>query len=219
MLDLESHRAACREYHAANKDKIAKRKAEYYLRNKARILNQSNTYYEKNKAKIAQNYQANKEEIAARNRENKDIRVAQSRAYYAANKRSIAERNWANRKQIAKRSAARYAADPIHRLKVILRSRSRLAIKAQRAKKSFQSHVKILGCTVAEARQHIEAQFESWMTWENHGLHGWHIDHIKPLAAFDLSDPAQVAEAFHYTNLRPLHWRANMQKGARLIKN
>ena len=53
------------------------------------------------------------------------------------------------------------------------------------------------------------------MAWENKGLHGWETDHIKPLAAFDLTDPAQVAAACHYTNLQPLWRRDNITKGAK----
>ncbi len=35
---------------------------------------------------------------------------------------------------------------------------------------------------------------------------GWHIDHIRPCSSFDLSDPKQQEECFHYTNLQPL-WK------------
>jgi hypothetical protein len=71
----------------------------------------------------------------------------------------------------------------------------------------------LLGCTIEEARKHLEKQFKDGMTWDNHGIKGWHIDHIKPCASFDLSDPKQQKHCFHYTNLQPLWWYDNIIKG------
>ena len=50
------------------------------------------------------------------------------------------------------------------------------------------------------------------MSWENHSQTGWHIDHIKPLSRFDLSDREQFLEACHYSNLQPLWAEDNLSK-------
>jgi hypothetical protein len=50
------------------------------------------------------------------------------------------------------------------------------------------------------------------MSWDNYGIKGWHIDHIIPCAAFDLTDPEQQKICFHYTNLRPLYWADNISR-------
>ena len=52
------------------------------------------------------------------------------------------------------------------------------------------------------------------MTWENHTPTGWHVDHIIPCAAFDLSKPEEQRKCFHYTNLQPLWAIDNIRKGA-----
>lgn len=65
---------------------------------------------------------------------------------------------------------------------------------------------------MAELIVHLESKFRPGMTWENRGKKGWHIDHIKPLSAFDLTDPGQVSDACHYTNLQPLWWKENLDK-------
>lgn len=43
----------------------------------------------------------------------------------------------------------------------------------------------------------------------------WHIDHIKPLASFDLTDAQQVAAAFAPSNHQWLLAVENQKKGAR----
>lgn len=78
------------------------------------------------------------------------------------------------------------------------------------------SAVRDLGCTVDKLKKHIEEQFNNGMTWENWSQVGWHIDHIKPLALFDLTDRKQFLEACHYTNLQPLWATDNCSKGKKL---
>jgi hypothetical protein len=73
--------------------------------------------------------------------------------------------------------------------------------------------IELLGCSIEEVWNHLESKFKSGMTKENHGL--WHIDHIKPCASFDLTDPEQQAICFHYTNLQPLWAVDNRRKGSR----
>ena len=58
------------------------------------------------------------------------------------------------------------------------------------------------------------------MDWENYGFgdNKWHIDHIIPCAAFDLTIPEQQKRCFHYTNLQPLWQRENLSKAKKYIK-
>ena len=55
------------------------------------------------------------------------------------------------------------------------------------------------------------------MTWENHGIGGWHVDHIRPCADFNLLDPEQQRQCFHFTNLQPLWAWQNLQKSDRMV--
>lgn len=108
----------------------------------------------------------------------------------------------------------RRATDPAFRLAGDLRARLRRALHG-RAKRG--SAIRDLGCTIPEMKRHLEELFAPGMTWDNHSLHGWHIDHIKPLASFDLTDPEQFKQAVHYTNLQPLWAGDNIRKGATCV--
>ena len=70
----------------------------------------------------------------------------------------------------------------------------------------------ILGCSLDQLKMHLEDQFQEGMSWDNYGLYGWHIDHIYPLASFDLFDPEQLKAAGHYSNLQPLWAEDNLKK-------
>jgi hypothetical protein len=78
------------------------------------------------------------------------------------------------------------------------------------------SAVRDLGCSVPELKAQLESMWLPGMSWANWGRKGWHIDHITPLASFDLTDPDQVKQAVHHTNLQPLWCTDNYVKGARI---
>jgi hypothetical protein len=103
----------------------------------------------------------------------------------------------------------RYATNLTVKLARRLRSRTRSALKnGQKA----GSAVRDLGCSIPELRLYLESKFQSGMSWDNYGE--WHIDHVKPLAKFDLTDRAQLLEACRYTNLQPLWAEDNRKKAA-----
>ena len=92
-----------------------------------------------------------------------------------------------------------------------MRTRLRIFMKSKNIKKNNKTIV-ILGAGPEMIKEHIEKQFKDGMSWENYGYYGWHIDHIRPISSFDLSDPAQVKECFHYSNLQPLWAIDNLKK-------
>ena len=81
-----------------------------------------------------------------------------------------------------------------------LRARLRKALKGKSRDKGI---LLLLGCSANDAKLHIESKFKPGMTWDNYGQL-WEIDHIEPLASFDLSDPNQLKKACCYLNLQPL---------------
>lgn len=109
---------------------------------------------------------------------------------------------------VAARIKLRKQTNHVFRAACNLRNRLRSAVKAQFA---WKQGFGMLGCTLAGLKLHMEAQFTEGMTWENYGK--WHIDHIKPVSAFDLLDVMQQRQCFHFTNLQPLWASDNQSKG------
>lgn len=74
--------------------------------------------------------------------------------------------------------------------------------------------LELLGCTADQYRIYLEGLFEPGMSWQNWASDGWHIDHVRPLASFDLDVPAEQRAAFHYSNTRPMWAKENLRKSS-----
>jgi hypothetical protein len=144
-------------------------------------------------------------------------RAEYQRQYYLANRARLLEAqalrvgedpSLQRRREQASRSK-RMAADVAFRAFETTRRRLNKALKGEL---KVARTVDLLGCTTEQLRAHLEVQFRPGMTWSNYGA--WHIDHIRPCASFDLSDPEQQRQCFHFTNLQPLWARDNLKKSA-----
>lgn len=111
-----------------------------------------------------------------------------------------------------------YQENPKYKLACVLRARFHQALAKALVNKQ-NSIMELIGCSIDHLKEHIEKQFVEGMNWENWSFYGWHIDHIRPIASFDLSDPAQVKECFHYSNLQPLWAKDNLSKGDKFISD
>jgi len=191
------------------------------------------------KTKSAAKYQENKEEIKAKTnaykQANRDAVRTRSKEYDKKNAEKIAQRKAKYRDDNAEHIAAqkkeyhsrpevkarrsRYHVDKKktdlqYRLKALLRARIANCIKNNTKKGSA---VADLGCSIEQFKLYIESKWQPGMTWENHNLTGWHIDHIIPLSSFDLTNRQQFLKATHYTNLQPL-WAKDNWKKNRFVK-
>lgn len=182
----------------AHREILSLRQKEWAARNPDRAI-------EIEKRSLAKNRNKRRE----RSRLWRDLNLDKVRAW----QRDYGKRSGVKARKRAYR-AHKKASDPAFHLAVNIRSRLSGALRRRKAIKGA-SAVALLGCTISQAALHLERQFKPGMTWENWGYRGWHIDHIRPLSSFDLTDPEQLAQACHYTNLQPL-WRAeNQAKGSK----
>lgn len=110
-----------------------------------------------------------------------------------------------------KASRKAWLSRPENRIRVNLSVRLVHLLKGETKSDSFPV---LLGCSLPSLRMWLAAQFQPGMSWENYGLK-WEVDHKKPCAVFDLTDPAQQKACFHYTNLQPLFVSDNRRKNAK----
>ena len=162
---------------------------QYQHQNKEQIFKKTKEYRKNNKEKIRET----KRKYRERNRES--VRAASS-----------------------KRQNIRWKTDIEFKLRHIIRVRLGKALKNNQ---KVGSGVDDLGCSIMQLKEFLEKQFYNHpvtsevMNWSNHRHDGWHIDHIKPLSSFNLTDRKQFLEACHYTNLQPLWALENLRKGAK----
>lgn len=109
------------------------------------------------------------------------------------------------------RRKARRTTDPAFRVSENMRARFAAAFKG-RVKPG--STFALLGYTADELIAHLTLMLKPGMTWANYG-DAWEIDHKRPVASFDLSDPAQVRECWALSNLQPMLGPDNRAKGAK----
>lgn len=176
-------------------------------------------YKEKQKEIMKTRYRnmtENEKRIFLENQQSKRCSIKMAK-YAACYRRKYPEKikqsqnNWLARnkdKVIEYRRKARK--NPKNRAKFNLRDRFKDLMKTVK-KGGSTSFSKTIGCTTSQLSIHLESQLSNGMTWDNYGTH-WHVDHIIPCASFNHNDPKQVAQCWHWTNLRPLLAKDNLEK-------
>jgi hypothetical protein len=128
----------------------------------------------------------------------------------------------------AERFRMRYSLDPEFNLQQRVRASMRrkrrgrfarigchLRIAMVKCQRITKEEKEVLGYTAANLKRHLERQFTQGMTWEAFCVGDIHIDHIRPLSMFDLSDDDQMRDAWSLSNLRPLWKSDNLSKRAK----
>jgi len=187
-------------YYQSNKNKLIIKANDYYQINKEKKNAYGKEYRKLNKDKIKKGkkiyneawYKINKDKIKLREKIYRSLNKDKKNLYFKNKKKT----------------------DIQYKLSCNLRNRLNSAIKGNY---KAGSAVKDLGCSVEELKSYIESKFQPGMTWDNWTTDGWHIDHIKPLSSFDLTDRKQLLEACHYTNLQPLWAKDNIIKSDKLV--
>lgn len=202
--------------------------SKYYIENKSNILKKIKEYQTENKCIIStkrkERYTNNRDNVRMQQAkyyaDNKNDILKRQRDHYISNRSTILKRqsiyNKNNRSKKNKYESNKCRTDISYRIARNIRSRIGSCIRTQRTNKNNHTF-RLLGCDKYSLMAYLEQHFYDRstgeeMSWENYGLDGWHIDHIRPCASFDLTDPEQQKECFHYTNLQPLWAEDNLRK-------
>lgn len=193
-------------FNAQRRDYYQRFKPEIRARHHAWRWKDIDTYNTKERAKRDDNRRATEkrykervgtEVLRARGRKHAAKRIASGKAYQYIKLREETDVAFLLRRRI--------------------RARINVALTgARNGTRKVDTTIKLLGCSYDEFRKHIEGQFKPDMSWDNYG--DWHIDHIKPVSSFDLTDPLQQKAAFHFTNCQPLWATENISKGNKIIQ-
>lgn len=210
-----------RTWYKENKEQHSKKAKQWRKKNRKKLLKSKKDYYEANKIKILEQQKQKRVKLTEKNKElkrqnhkrwrdkNKDkVRLIKARA--AKKLKETNPHYFAN--YIEKRRKI----DLNFKLTCNLRGR---IYNALNGKGKSKRTLELLGCSVEFLKQHLESQFKDGMSWDNwgtgnngKGMKEWHIDHIRPCASFDLSNPKQQEQCFHYSNLQPLWAKLNLIK-------
>jgi hypothetical protein len=223
---------------------------QYYQKNKKPIYEANKPLFKKKNAKY---YQENKEEIKDRVREyvveNADKVKEVRKQYYEENKEVILEKQGiyyktnfdrirlvkeayriTHKEERNKNHKIRYDTEPAYKLRMNLSTAIFGFLKKIGSSKNNISIMKYIPYSIEDLKIHIEKQFESWMTWDNHGRYDreswdnndsntwtWQIDHIIPqsLLPYTSMEDKNFQKCWALENLRPLSAKQNLIDGNR----
>ena len=201
-------------------------KQKYYKKYQNIFLEKSKAYYKNNKEKIKayskQYIVDNKEAIQ---KVKKQHYINNIKEYKKYNKQYRAE----NKKKRNEHEKHRKLIDPNYKL------RKNISIFINGSiKKNYLSIKKYLPYTIEELKDHLEQQFESWMTWSNWGRYDtntwkdddqstwtWQIDHIIPHSTFNYTsmEDEEFKKCWSLNNLRPLSAKQNHMDGVKRTRH
>lgn len=216
----ECGKEVSRQYAASHKEESNKHKREWKKKNPEKVKEQARIYAEKHPDVLAAKYK--------RYRERHPDKVAALQKTYRINHQEFIReigKKWKSEnvvrinEQRRKRLSQKFLESPEYEKRFRLNNKMAGSIgMSLKGKKAGRSWEKLVGYTLDDLIKHLEKRFLPGMTWENRGKGGWHIDHIIPLAVFNISSPDDIdfKKCWALKNLRPLWELDNLKKKDRI---
>jgi hypothetical protein len=211
-------------YYSNNKDRIKMRGKKYRENNKETIKQRKKDYYEQNKNEILKRCSL----IYATDENARILKIQREKARYAKEsdkiKARIKKHRTDNKEIYNAKLKKRRKEDISFGLKHLVSTSIRNHLRKRSANKKG-SISKYLPYSFDDLKQHLERQFEPWMTWNNHGVYAvnewdnndpstwrWNIDHIIPHSTFHYisMEDEDFKKCWALENLRPLSAKQNV---------
>ena len=194
-------RSYIKKWRLNNPDKVAGYYSKYKKLHKDSIARSSKKYRENHPDNISQSNKRwclkNKQYIRARQK-----KYEKSQRVFFLEKVRLAKRIKDKKYRSTPHGVIR------HRVSNGIIKKLKIRLTNKRGGKTFS----FLPYTVDQLKEHLEKQFKSGMSWNNHGK--WHIDHIKPDSSFNyksVEDP-EFQKCWALNNLQPLWAIENLKK-------
>jgi len=195
----------------------------------------ADTFYQKNHSKILESkkqfYKNNQNKLKEYRILNKDHKREYLKLYRSNNKEKIVLSNKKykqnNKFKINYFFKNKRINDPIFKLRTYTSVSIGMMLKLNGSSKRGNSILNHLCYSFQELKEHLEKQFEPWMTWKNWGKYSydswndndestwqWNIDHIIPHSKFEYTSMQDQSfkDCWALSNLRPLNAKQNILK-------
>ena len=215
--DPEKQKEYMEKWREENKEERREYNKKWYEENKEKKKEATKKWVEENPEYRKKWKEENKERVKEYNKKWVEENPEYKQKWREENRERVREskRNWEKEK---------YHTDPCYKLRTLTSKMVRQSLKEGKGGESMLPYVD--WNSYKELKEHLESQFEDWMTWENHGVwhpteKRWHIDHIKPqsvlLEGVTSMDDPKFRECWALENLRPLEAMENILKTNKLL--
>jgi hypothetical protein len=207
------HNKQNKEWKKDNPEKCKEKSKRYYKNNTEKCRKASEKWKKDNPEKVKENQKEwiknNPEKVKEKSKRWYDNN---GREYHKIWRKNNPERCKKNNKKSRKKQSKILS----YRINNAIGSAIYYSLKGNKKGKHWED---LVGYTLEELKQHLEKQFEDWMTWENWGKYEkgkkkWHIDHIRPISSFNFTsaEDEKIKECWALSNLQPLEAMDNFIK-------
>ena len=198
------------KYRQENADKVKQYNQKYYQDNAEKVKQQQQKYYQDNADKVKQQQQKYRQE-------NADKLKQHNQKYYQDNAERLIQQRIKhyhdNKCEHNKGIGFCSICNPSLYLLKLQRVNLRRCLKIANLDKTKQT-IEYLGCDVVCFKDYIQKKMDIYNETAEVKMdfNNIHIDHIKPITAFNLDDEEEFLDCSHYTNFQPLLAKDNLSK-------